>query len=45
MFVNKILNYWDIEALYDVDEAMKHLACSLADINTLDTDLAYINNF
>jgi DNA repair ATPase RecN len=36
---------WDIEALYDVDEAIKHLAFSLADMDTLDTDLAFINNY
>lgn len=36
---------WDIQPLYDVEEAIKHLAFSLADMDTLDTDLAFINNY
>ena len=36
---------WDIDALYDVDEGIKYLGFSLANMETLDTDLAYINDF
>ena len=36
---------WDIEALYDVDDGIKSLAFALANMETLDTDLAYINNY
>jgi len=36
---------WDVLALYDVDEAVNHLAYALADIDTLDTDTGYINKY
>ena len=36
---------WDIDALYDVDEGIKYLGFSLANMETLDTDLGYINDF
>lgn len=36
---------WDILALYDVDEAVNHLAYALSNIDTLDTDTGYINKY
>ena len=36
---------WDVDALYDVDDGIKSLAFALANMETLDTDLAYINDF
>lgn len=36
---------WDIDALYDVDDGIKSLAFALSNMETLDTDLAYINDF
>lgn len=36
---------WDVNALYDVDEAVNRLAYALADIDTLDTDTGYINKY
>lgn len=31
--------------IYDVDEAVNHLAYALSDIDTLDTDTGYINKY
>ena len=36
---------WDIDARYDLDDGIKSIAFALANLNTLDTDLAYINDF
>ena len=36
---------WDVLALYDVDEAVNHLAYALSNIDTLDTDTGYINKY
>lgn len=36
---------WDVDALYDVDDGIKSLAFALANMETLDTDLGYINDF
>lgn len=36
---------WEIDAMYDIDDALKSLAYSIANLETLDTDLAFINNY
>ena len=36
---------WDIDALYDLDDGIKSLAFALANMETLDTDLGFINDF
>ena len=36
---------WDIDAMYDLDDGIKSIAFALANLETLDTDLGYINDF